>query len=155
MAVDYGKYKNERYCYLPKIGETKIFKFLKVSEVTGGQDRFHFTQNEKREVVGGGEAIVKVSLGYHIEAEIDEQVELADGKVVNKILSITSLGAFISVFKAYELNDGDRVKIFHKDRGEWEVIRLDETNQPILKTPKVVEDGKDGEEVPWDEETLG
>ena len=135
MSVDYGKYKNERYVYLPKMGENKTFKLLYVEEVTGGQDRFHFTMKEKKEVVGGGEAVVDVNLGYHIEAELEEQVELQDGTFANKILSVTSLAAFISVFKKHELNDGDHVKIYHVGKGEWEVTRLDDA----------------GEEVAWDE----
>ena len=62
-----------------------------------------------------GEQVFKdKDLGYHVEAEL----------VNGKILSITNFSTFINVFKKFEINDGDKVRIFHKDRGEWVVEKI-------------------------------
>lgn len=53
-------------------------------------------------------------LGYHIEAK------LTNGKT----LLITSMSAFIQVFKKHEIQDGEKIKVTHQDKGKWTVERL-------------------------------
>jgi len=111
---DYSEVGNNKYVYMPKIGASLEIGIKEIKKVTEGKDQFHFKVKEKVTLPDGTEASIDKSLGYHIEVELDNE----------KVLSITSLAAFLSVFKKYELNDGDRAKITHKAKGEWEVIKL-------------------------------
>lgn len=110
-----------KYVYLPRIGETMICEIKELREVKGGNVKFNFTQTVPVIVNGeiitddDGEPITKLQdLGYHVEAELTN----------GKILSITSLSAFLNVFKKYEINDGDKIKIIHKAKGEWEIEKI-------------------------------
>jgi len=122
MSVNYKDKKYEgRFIYMPRVGEQIIVDIKEVREVKSENPRFNFSETVP--VMAEGEPVIddegdpvtkKKDLGYHIEAE------LANGK----ILSVTSMSAFLSVFKKYEINDGERIKIFHKAKGEWEVEKL-------------------------------
>jgi hypothetical protein len=118
-------YKDEKYqgkfVYLPTMGETAVFEIEEILEVKSDNPKFNFSENVPVTLNGEqviddeGEAVFKKKdLGYHIEAKLKN----------GKILSVTSISAFIQVFKKHEIQDGDNVKIFHKDKGEWEVTKL-------------------------------
>ena len=122
MAIDYSAEKYQgRYVYLPRVGESTEFEIVEIREKEGGDSRFNFTENVP--VMANGEQVVdddgepvtkKRDLGYHVECELKN----------GKILSITNLSAFLSVFKRYEIQDGDKVKIDHPAKGEWKVTKL-------------------------------
>ena len=118
-------YKDEKYqgkfVYLPVMGETAVFEIEEISEAKSDNPKFNFSENVPVTLNGEqviddeGEAVFKKKdLGYHIEARLTN----------GKILSITSVSAFIQVFKKHEIQDGDNVKVFHKDKGVWEVTKL-------------------------------
>ena len=109
--INYNEMGTGKYIYMPKIGESIEVKIKEVKKVEGGNDKFNFKQKEKVALPDGTIATIDKSLGYHIEAELED----------GKILSVTSLAAFLQVFKQYQINDGDEVKITHKDKGIWEV----------------------------------
>ena len=116
MSVDY---KNDpdmqsKYVYLPRVGEIATFKIKEVRKVTGGKDRFHFIQRIKEVGDDEIERTFEENLGWHIECDLDD----------GKILSVSSLCAFNQVFRKHEVNDGDKIEINHKDRGEWLVTKL-------------------------------
>jgi len=120
--INYGDEKYQgKFVYLPTMGKTETFEIAVISEVQSDNPKFNF--NEKVPVMANGiqvvdddgEAVYKdKDLGYHIEAKLTN----------GKILSVTSMSAFIQVFKKNEIQDGDKVKIFHKDKGIWEVEKL-------------------------------
>lgn len=122
MAIDYGDEKYQgKFIYMPRIGETLIIEIKELREVKSDNPKFNFSENVPVMINGepgvddeGEPLFKKKDLGYHIEAEL----------VNGKILSITSMSAFIQVFKKNEINDGDKVRIFHKDKGVWEVEKL-------------------------------
>ena len=122
MALNYNDEKYQgKFIYMPKVGETSVIEIKELREVKSENPKFNFSENVPVMINGEiaiddeGEAITKKKdLGYHIEAELTN----------GKILSVTSIAAFINVFKKYEINDGDKVKIFHKDKGIWEVEKL-------------------------------
>ena len=118
-------YNDEKYqgkfVYLPIMGETAIFEIGEITEAKSDNPKFNFS--EKVPVMANGEQVVdddgepvfkSKDLGYHIEAKLKN----------GKMLSVTSMSAFIQVFKKHEIQDGDKVKIFHKDKGVWEVEKL-------------------------------
>lgn len=118
-------YSDEKYqgkfVYLPLMGETAVFDIAEISEVKSDNPKFNFSEkvpvliNGEPAMDDEGEALYKQKdLGYHIEAKLKN----------GKVLSVTSISAFIQVFKKHNIQDGDNVKIFHKDKGEWEVIKL-------------------------------
>lgn len=122
MAINYGDEKYQgKYIYMPRIGEELIIEIKELREVKSENPKFNFSESVPVMISGEpavddeGEAITKKKdLGYHIEAEL----------INGKILSVTSLAAFIQVFKKNELNDGDKVRIKHIDKGVWEVEKL-------------------------------
>ena len=122
MAINYEDEKYQgKFVYLPLMKETAVFDIAEIHEVKSDNPKFNFSENVPVMVNGeqviddeGEPAFKKKDLGYHIEAT------LTNGKV----LSITSMSAFIQVFKKNKIQDGDHVKIFHKDKGEWEVTKL-------------------------------
>lgn len=117
MSLNYSEFKTDsKYVYLPRVGEEMIYEIKEISKVTEGNPKFHFQQNQEVVLDDDSVATVKKNLGYHIEAR------LANGK----ILSVNSLSAFLKVFKKYEINDGDHIRVFHIDKGEWEVEKLNE-----------------------------
>jgi hypothetical protein len=113
MSLNYDDAKYSKWVYLPKQGETAIFDIDTIEEVkvSDPKNRFQFVSTEKVELPDGTEAEKKTPLGYCIRAM------LKDGRE----LTITSLGAFNKTFRAFRIQDGDKVKITHKDRGEWVV----------------------------------
>lgn len=120
--IDYGQDKFQgKFVYLPLMGEIAEFDIAEVNEVKSDNPKFNFSENVPVMVNGeqviddeGEPAFKKKDLGYHIEAKLKN----------GKILSITSMSAFIQVFKKNAINDGDHIKVFHKDKGEWEVTKL-------------------------------
>jgi hypothetical protein len=122
MSLNYQDEKYQgKFIYMPKIGETLEIKIKELREVKSDNPKFNFSENVPVMINGEpaiddeGEAITKKKdLGYHVEAELEN----------GKILSVTSIAAFIQVFKKHQLNDGDEVKIFHKDKSEWIVEKL-------------------------------
>ncbi len=122
MALNYNDEKYQgKFIYMPRIGEEITIEIKELREVKSDNPKFNFSENvpvminSEPAIDDEGEAITKKKdLGYHIEAELTN----------GKILSVTSIAAFINVFKKYEINDGDKVKIFHKDKGIWEVEKL-------------------------------
>lgn len=119
MGVDYNNEKYQgKYVYLPLMGEEATFEITEIAEKISDNPKFNFT--EKVPVMANGEQVVdddgepvfkKKDLGYHIECKLKN----------GKILSITSISAFLSVLKKYNVQDGDTIRVFHKDKGEWEV----------------------------------
>jgi len=110
-----------KYLYLPRVGETLVIEIKEIREAKSDNPKFNFTENVP--VMIDGEQVIdddgelvfkKKDLGYHVEAEL----------INGKILSVTSMAAFLQVFKKFQINDGDKVKIFHKDKGIWEVEKL-------------------------------
>ena len=119
---DYNNPKYQgRYVYLPKIGEEAEFDIKEIREVKSDNEKFNFTENIP--VIVDGEQLIdddgelvfkKKDLGYHIE------VDLQDGK----ILSITSLGTFLTVFKKHNIQHEEKVRISHPERGVWKITKL-------------------------------
>lgn len=118
-------YNDEKYqgkfVYLPVMGETAVFEIAEINEVKSDNPKFNFSEkvpvliNGEPAMDDEGEALYKQKdLGYHIEAKLKN----------GKVLSVTSMSAFIQVFKKNNIQDGDNVKIFHKDKGEWEVTKI-------------------------------
>lgn len=118
-------YNDEKYqgkfVYLPLMGETAVFDITEIHEAKSDNPKFNFSENVP--VTLNGEQVIddegepvfkKKDLGYHVEATLKN----------GKILSVTSVSAFIQVFKKHEIQDGDNIKVFHKDKGEWEVTKL-------------------------------
>ena len=110
-----------RYVFLPRIGELATFDIKEIREAKSDNPKLNFAENVPVTQDGtpvidddGEQVFKKKDLGYHVEAE------LANGK----ILVITSLSAFLSVFKKNAIEDGEKIKIFHKEKGEWEVEKL-------------------------------
>jgi hypothetical protein len=120
--IDYGQEKFQgKFVYLPKMGETAEFDIEEVSEVKSDNPKFNFSEdvpvmlNGEQVIDDDGEpAFKKKDLGYHIEARLKN----------GKILSVTSIAAFIQVFKKHEINDGDKIRVVHIDKGIWEVTKL-------------------------------
>lgn len=120
--IDYDDEKYQgKFVYLPTMGETAVFDIVEIREAKSNNPKVNFS--DKVPVMANGEQVVdddgepvfkSKDLGYHIEAELSN----------GKILSVTSMSAFIQVFKKHEIQDGDKVKIFHKDKGEWIVEKL-------------------------------
>ena len=121
-VINYGDEKYQgKFVYLPLMKETAVFDIEEISEVKSDNPKFNFSENVP--VTANGEQVVdddgepvfkKKDLGYHIEAKLKN----------GKILCISSMSSFRSVFKKHEIQDGDNVKVFHKDKGEWEVTKL-------------------------------
>jgi len=122
VAVDYNQEKYQgKFVYLPKIGDSAEFDIKEIREVQCDNEKFNFFENVP--VMANGEQVIddegeavfkKKNLGYHVE------VELKNGK----ILSVTNMAAFLKVFKKYEIQDGEKVKISHPEKGSWEVEKL-------------------------------
>jgi hypothetical protein len=120
--IDYGDEKYQgKFVYLPLMGETAVFDIAEINEIKSDNPKFNFSENVPVMINGEpaiddeGEALTKKKdLGYHIEAKLKN----------GKILSVTSMSAFIQVFKKHNIQDGENVKIFHKDKGEWIVEKL-------------------------------
>lgn len=120
--INYGDEKYQgKFVYLPLMGETAVFDIAEISEVKSDNPKFNFSENVP--VTANGEQVVdddgepvfkKKDLGYHIEAKLKS----------GKILCVSSMSSFRAVFKKHEIQDGDNVKVFHKDKGEWEVTKL-------------------------------
>jgi len=120
INYDDEKYQG-KYVFLPLVGETAVFDIVEISDVKSDNTKLNFT--EKVPVMVNGEQVIddegepafkKKDLGYHIEAKLRN----------GKILSITSMSAFIQVFKKNQIQDGEKIKVFHKEKGEWEVERI-------------------------------
>lgn len=126
--IDYSSEKYQgKFVYLPTMGETEIFDIAELDEVKSDNPRFNF--NENVPVMLNGEQVIddegepvfkKKDLGYHIEAKLKN----------GKVLSITSMSAFIQVFKKHNIQDGDKIKVFHKDKGVWEVEKINGNSVP-------------------------
>ena len=110
-----------KYIYLPKVGETAEFDIKELREVESDNPKFNFTENVP--VMANGEQVVdddgelvtkKKDLGYHIEAELQNE----------KILHVGSMAAFINVFKKHTIVDGDHIKVEHPEKGVWKVTKL-------------------------------
>jgi len=122
MAIDYNNEKYQgKFVYLPRVGESAEFDIKEIREKKSDNPKFNFTENVPV-MINGEQAIddegeplfKKKDLGYHVEAELTN----------GKILSVTSMSAFLSVFKKYEIQDGERVRINHLEKGKWEVERI-------------------------------
>jgi len=103
-----------KWFYLPRIGEEVIIDVVKISKKTDGKPEYNFMRNKKIKLPDGTEAEQKENLGYNME------VECFGGR----ILSIGSLSAFLSTFVKHDIQEGDVVKIMHKDKGVWEVEKI-------------------------------
>lgn len=120
--INYGDEKYQgKFVYMPLMGETAVFEIEEICEVKSDNPKFNFT--EQVPVLANGEQVVdddgepvfkKKDLGYHIEAKL----------VNGKVLSVTSMATFKSVLKKHDVQDGDKIKVFHKDKGEWVVEKL-------------------------------
>ncbi len=122
MALNYNDEKYQgKFIYMPRIGEEITIEIKELREVKSDNPKFNFSENVPVMINGEpaiddeGEALTKKKdLGYHIEAKLKN----------GKVLSITSMSAFIQVFKKNNIQDGENVRIFHKDKGEWVVEKL-------------------------------
>jgi len=120
--INYADEKYQgKYVYLPLMGETGIFDIVEIREVKSNNPKVNFSDkvpvmaNGEQVVDDDGEPVYKTKdLGYHIEAELSN----------GKILSVISMSAFIQVFKKNNIQDGQKIKVFHKDKGEWEVEKV-------------------------------
>jgi len=120
--INYGDEKYQgKYVYLPTMGEHAEFDIVEIHEAKSENPKVNFSEkvpvmaNGEQVVDDDGEPVFKVKdLGYHIEASLKN----------GKLLSVTSMSAFIQVFKKNNIQDGDHIKVFHKDKGEWEVTKL-------------------------------
>jgi phage FluMu protein Com len=120
--LNYGDEKYQgKFVYMPKMGETATFEIKELREAESDDPRFNFSENVP--VMANGEQVVdddgepvfkKKDLGYHVEAELEN----------GKILSVTSFAAFAAVFKANNIQDGDKIKVEHLGKGEWKVTKL-------------------------------
>ena len=122
MAINYNddKYQS-RFVYLPIIGEEAEFDIVELKEVHSDKEKFNFSEsvpvliNGEPAIDDEGEPILKKKdLGYHVEATLKN----------GKILTVTSMSAFIQVFKRNNVQDGEKIRVFHKERGVWEVEKL-------------------------------
>lgn len=122
--IDYNNEKYQgKFVFLPIMGETAVFDIVELHESKSENPKVNFSEkvpvmaNGEQVVDDDGEPVFKMKdLGYHIEATLKN----------GKILSITSMSAFIQVFKKNNIQDGDYIKVFHKDKGEWEITKLNE-----------------------------
>ena len=122
MAIDYTQERYQgKFVYLPKMKESAEFEIVEIMEVQSDNPKFNFS--EEVPVIVNGTAVVdddgeqvtkKKDLGYHVEATLKN----------GKTLSITSMSAFIQVFKKHNIQDGDKIFVEHKDKGVWEVKKL-------------------------------
>jgi len=120
--INYGDEKYQgKYVYLPMMGETAEFDIAEIREVESDNPKFNFS--EKVPVMANGEQVVdddgepvfkQKDLGYHIEARLKN----------GRILSVTSMSTFRQVFKKNEIQDDEKIRVFHKDKGEWIVEKL-------------------------------
>lgn len=120
--INYGDEKYQgKFVYLPVMGETAVFDIEEISEAKSDNPKFNFS--DKVPVIANGEQVIdddgepvfkSKDLGYHIEARLKN----------GKLLSVTSMSAFIQVFKKHNIQDGDNIKVFHKDKGEWVVEKI-------------------------------
>lgn len=120
--IDYNDAKYQgKFVYLPLMGQTAVFDIAEINEVKSDNPKFNFSENVP--VMLNGEQVIddegepcfkRKDLGYHIECRL----------VNGKILSITSMSAFIQVFKKNNIQDGETWRVFHKDKGEWVVEKL-------------------------------
>lgn len=121
MALNYNDEKYQgNSVFLPKVGENATFTIKRLYEAKSDNPKFNFSINKKVQLRDEDNNVVEVDkredLGYHIEAELDN----------GKILYVNSLSAFNNVFKKYQVNDGDTIKVSHPDRGEWVVEKVKE-----------------------------
>ena len=117
INYDQEKYQS-KFVYLPKLGEEAEFDIKEIREIQSDNPRFNF--NVEVPVMANGEQVVdddgepvtkKKDLGYHVEAELKN----------GKVLTITGMSAFISVFKKHNVQDGEKIIVRHPERGVWEV----------------------------------
>jgi hypothetical protein len=119
-ALDYSAYGGGKYVYMPKVGESLEVKIKEIRECRVGLDKFHFQKKIKVTLPDGKIVDTTESMGFHIEAELDD----------GKILSITSWASFLEciVKKRPEfpkgVQDGDHVRFEHIAKGEWKVTKL-------------------------------
>jgi len=122
MAVNYNDEKYQgKFVYLPLMGQSAEFDIEELSEVKSDNPKFNFSENVPVLINGeqgidddGEPLFKKKDLGYHIEARLKN----------GKVLSVTSMSAFIQVFKKHEIQDGDRIRVEHLDKGMWKVTKL-------------------------------
>jgi hypothetical protein len=120
--INYGDEKYQgRIVFMPVMGETAEFDIVEISEVKCDNPKMNFkdkvpvTSNGEQVVDDDGEPVFKEKdLGYHVEAKLKN----------GKILSIGSLSQLQQVFKKFNVQDGDKIRVFHKDKGLWEVVKL-------------------------------
>lgn len=120
--INYGDEKYQgKYVYLPVMGETAVFDIAEIHEAKSENPKVNFSDkvpviaNGEQVVDDDGEPVFKTKdLGYHVEATLRN----------GKLLSVTSMSAFIQVFKKNNIQDGDHIKVFHKDKGEWVVEKI-------------------------------
>lgn len=118
MEYNYDEKFPGKYAYLPKVGQEGTYAIKSIKEVKGDNPKFQFTKIEKvPAIIGGIEKIVeeKINLGYHIECELEGDT---------RILTINSIGAFLSVFKNNNVQPCDTIYVKHLDKGLWEVKKL-------------------------------
>lgn len=122
MSINYQDEKYQgKYVYLPLMGETAEFDIVEINEAKSDNPKFNFSENVP--VMMNGEQVVdddgepvfkKKDLGYHIQAKL----------MNGKLLCVTSVSAFIQVFKKHNVQDNEKIRVFHKDKGVWEVTKL-------------------------------
>ena len=122
MGVDYNDPKYQgKFIYMPRIGETLEVDIKEIREVQSDNPKFNFSENVPVMINGeiaydddNEQIFKKRDLGYHIEAEIEG----------GKVLSITSMSAFLQVFKKHNIQDGDKIRIEHPEKGIWKITKL-------------------------------
>jgi phage FluMu protein Com len=121
-VINYNDEKYQgKFIYLPVMGQTAEFDIEEISEVKSDNPKFNFSEDVPV-MIGGEQAIddegeiltKKKDLGYHIEARLKN----------GKVLSVTSMSAFKQVFKKFNIQDGDKILVNHKEKGVWEVKKL-------------------------------
>jgi hypothetical protein len=122
MAINYNDEKYAgKYVYLPVVGTTAEFDIVEISEATSDNPKLNFSENVPV-MINGEQAIddegeplfKKKDLGYHVIAKLKN----------GKQLTVTSMSAFINVFKKHEVQDGDKIVVEHVGKGEWKVKKV-------------------------------
>jgi len=121
--------ENSKWFYLPTMGAAPItITVEKIEKKIPKDPKFCFIRKEKIKLPDGSDAEKTVNLGYQIE------VTCSDGR----ILSVSSLGAFLNVFVKPDVQEGDTITIEHVDKGVWKVEKkgaeIDLDEPPVDET---------------------
>lgn len=123
---EFGAATQKKWFYLPKIGGPAVtFTVKEIRKKEGGNPKYNFTRKTEVTLLDGSKAEKTENLGYQMECEC------TDGK----ILSVSSLGAFLQVFVKNDIQEGDTVTVEHKEKGVWVVTKNGEKTIDLDEPP--------------------